>query len=72
MACVNGIESFWAVLKRAYNGTFHHISPKHLQRYVNEFAGRHNLRPKDTADMMAEMVARMAGKRLTYQRLIEG
>ena len=69
MAHTNGIESFWAALKRGYHGTFHHISPKHLQRYVAEFATRHNLRPQDTATIMSETVARMVGKRLTYATL---
>lgn len=40
----NGVESLWAVLKRTYMGTHHWISPKHLQRYVNELCGRQNLR----------------------------
>ena len=48
MAYTNGIESFWATLKRAHKGTFHQISPKHMQRYVDEFAGRHNVRRDDT------------------------
>ena len=69
-AHTNGIESFWATLKRGYHGTFHHISPKHLHRYVNEFATRHNMRPKDTDAMMAETVARMVGKRLMYRELV--
>ena len=69
-AHTNGIESFWATLKRNYHGTFHHVSPKHLHRYVNEFATRHNMRPKDTEAMMAETVARMVGKRLMYRDLI--
>ena len=69
-AHTNGIESFWATLKRGYHGTFHHISPKHLHRYVNEFATRHNMRPKDTEAMMAETVARMVGKRLMYRDLV--
>ena len=69
-AHTNGIESFWATLKRGYHGTFHHISPKHLHRYVNEFATRHNMRPKDTEAMMAETVARMVGKRLMYKDLV--
>ena len=70
MAHTNGIESFWATLKRGYHGTFHHISPKHLHRYVNEFATRHNLRTLDTEAMMAETVARMVGKRLMYKDLV--
>ena len=42
-AHVNGVESFWAGLKRGYHGTFHHVSPEHLDRYVREFAGRPSL-----------------------------
>jgi len=56
--------------KRGYHGAFHHISPKYLHRHVNEFATCHNMRPKDTEAMMAETVARMTGKRLTYAALI--
>ena len=70
MAHTNGIESFWATLKRGYHGTFHHISPKHLHRYVNEFATRHNMRRRDTEAMMADTVARMVGKRLMYRDLV--
>lgn len=69
-AHTNGIESFWALLKRGYYGTFHHVSVKHLHRYVNEFAGRHNVRDKDTIDQMRDVVAGMVGKRLMYSQLI--
>ena len=69
-AHTNGIESFWATLKRGYHGTFHKMSPKHLQRYVNDFATRHNMRTRDTEVMMSETVARMVGKRLMYRDLI--
>ena len=66
----NGIESLWSLLKRAHKGTFHKLSPKHLDRYVQEFAGRHNLREQDTIEMMRSMRAGMDGKRLTYKALI--
>ena len=69
MAHTNGIESFWAMLKRAHKGTFHKISPKHLQRYVNEFAGRHGIREQDTLDQMTTVVAGMVGRRLMYRDL---
>ena len=52
MAHTNGIESFWAMLKRGYHGTYHKMSAKHLDRYVNVFAGRHNQRSAHTADQM--------------------
>ena len=52
MAHTNGVESFWSMLKRGYHGTYHHMSAKHLNRYVGEFAGRHNQRPLDTIDQM--------------------
>ena len=69
-AHTNVIESFWSMLKRAHKGTFHKISPKHLDHYVTEFAGRHNVRDADTVDQMVDVVAGMGGKRLRYNDLI--
>ena len=69
-AHTNGIESFWALLKRGYHGNYHHMSPKHLGRYVGEFSGRHNDRRADTIDQMQTMARNMAGKRLRYNDLI--
>lgn len=71
-AHVNGLESFWSLMKRSYHGTYHKMSPKHLPRYVAEFAGRHNDRPLDTLDQMAAVVRRMDGKRLKYRDLAKG
>ena len=65
----NGIESLWSMLKRAHKGIYHKMSPKHLDRYVQEFAGRHNLREADTLTQMGMVVRGFEGKRLTYQAL---
>ena len=66
----NGIESLWSMLKRAHKGTFHKLSPKHLQRYVDEFGGRQNIREMDTPDQMVVVAAWLVGKRLRYRDLI--
>ena len=71
-AHTNGIESFWAMLKRGYHGVFHHLSPKHLNRYVREFATRHNMRNLDTADQMSLIAESLIGRRIRYQDLIAG
>ena len=70
MAHTNGIESFWATLKRAHKGVYHKISPKHLDRYVKQFAGKHNSRNTDTITQMGGVIAGMVGKRLMYRDLI--
>ena len=70
MAHTNGVESFWATLKRAHKGTFHKLSPKHLNRYVQEFAGKHNMRDSGTLAQMRDTVARLVGTNLLYRDLI--
>ena len=69
-AHANGIESLWSRLKRAHKGTFHKISPKHLNRYVQEFAGRHDPRDEDTIDILTAVASGMDGKRLRDRDLI--
>ena len=68
----NGIESVWAVLKRAYHGVYHGFSTKHIQLYVNEVAFRLN-----DANVNVHVETRMnrlwegcIGKRITYKELI--
>jgi transposase-like protein len=52
----NGMESFWAQFKRSVHGTFHHISPQHSQKYLNEFAYRNNHR-QEPEPMFCQLVA---------------
>ncbi len=66
----NGVESFWSMLKRAHKGVYHRLSPKHLQRYVNIFAGRQNVRELDTLAQMQAVVMGMIGRRLMYRDLV--
>ena len=68
----NGIESVWAVLKRGVNGVYHHVSPKHLSRYVDEFTFRLNFGnvKRHTLLRLDSFVDAVAGKRLTYKDLI--
>lgn len=67
----NSIESVWAVLKRGLIGVYHHVSPKHLDRYAQEFAfrlndGRCHL---DTVDRLHALFRAMPGKTITYKEL---
>jgi transposase-like protein len=68
----NSIESVWAVLKRGVHGVFHHVSPKHLDRYVQEFTFRLNDGnvARHTLLRLDSFIAGTAGRRLTYKALI--
>ena len=67
---INGMESFWSMLKRAHMGTFHKLSPKHLDRYVQEFACKHNMRNSGTLAQMRTTTARLVGRNLLYRELV--
>ena len=67
----NSMESGWAPVKRTHMGTFHKMSRKHLQRYVDELVARHNLRNLDTLKQMEILASRMMGKRLKYRDLVK-
>ena len=69
-AHTNGIESFWALLKRGFHGTYHHMSVKHLDRYINEFSGRYNSRELDTVTQMGLIAKKVVGKKLSYKDLV--
>lgn len=64
----NGIESVWAILKRQIIGIHHFVSPKHLNRYVDEATWRFNRRDMDASDRMNNLFESLEG-RLTWKAL---
>jgi transposase-like protein len=67
----NTVESYFAILKRGIVGTFHHVSPQHLKRYVGEFDFRYNERTAlgvTDAQRFHKAIGGIVGKRLTYRR----
>ena len=57
---------FWVALKWGYHGLNHHMSAKHVYRYVNEFAGRNNFRGLDTIDQTRMIARRLDRNPLRY------
>lgn len=66
----NGIESVWSLLKRSIHGVWHHVSPKHLGKYVNEATFRLNEGncEVDTIDRMESLASQIGNKRLPYAK----
>ncbi len=65
----NGLENFWSLLKRCFNGTYVHAEPYHLFRYLDEQAFRSNERQGQDDDRFKKALGSVAGRRLTYSEL---
>src|ERR1700752_3743153 len=66
----NTVEGYFSILKRGITGTYHHVSPQHLKRYLAEFDFRYNERAAlgmDDAQRANKTLAGIVGKRLTYR-----
>ena len=63
----NTVEGYFSLLKRGINGVFHHVSKKHLHRYLTEFDFRYNMRNTDDSDITTKALVNIEGKRLTYR-----
>ena len=70
-AHTNTVEGYFSILKRGITGTYHHVSPQHLKRYLGEFDFRYNQRSAfgvTDAERASKALAGIVGKRLTYRR----
>jgi transposase-like protein len=65
----NGLENFWSLLKRSIKGTYTHVEPYHLFRYLDEQAWRYNKRKMKDGDRFVEALRFVTGRRLTYQQV---
>jgi transposase-like protein len=62
----NTVEGYFSQLKRSLDGTYHHVSEKHLARYLAEFDYRYNTRKIKDGERMVRSIQQVAGKRLMY------
>jgi transposase-like protein len=67
----NGIENFWSLFKRMLGGTYVQVAPFHLQRYVDEEVFRFNQRKDKDAGRFDDVMAHVAGRRLTWRQLCQ-
>lgn len=65
----NGIENFWALLKRSLNGTYVAVRREHLDAYVTEQVFRYNARHGNDADRFLEVLSNAPGHRVTWKEL---
>lgn len=63
----NTVEGYFSILKRGVNGVYHHVSKKHLHRYLNEFDFRYNGRKVTDSERAQEALKGFEGKRLMYK-----
>lgn len=63
----NTIEGYFSILKRGINGVYQHVSKKHLQRYLQEFDFRYNMRKVDDSTRTVDTLSCIEGKRLMYR-----
>lgn len=67
----NGLENFWSLFKRSIKGTYVHIAPFHIQRYIDEQSFRFNHRKTKDGNRFDEVMRTTVGRRITYRQLCE-
>lgn len=68
----NTVEGYFGILKRGLNGVYQHVSPEHLNRYLNEFSFRYSGRKLTDSERTLSALRGIEGKRLTYRRSNKG
>jgi transposase-like protein len=66
----NSVEGFFSLLKRGIHGTYHHVSPQHLHRYLAEFDFRYSNRKIADGERSCRLIRKVSGKRLMYRDLL--
>jgi transposase-like protein len=66
----NRCENAWSLLARAMMGSFHHVSKKHLHRYLSEFDSRFNSRRDDLGLFFDRVLGQANGRRLSHDQLV--
>jgi len=67
----NTAEGYFSQLKRSIDGTHHHVSERHLGRYLGEFDFRYNTRKMKDGERTKQAIEQTAGRRLTYREPTE-
>jgi len=68
----NTLEGFWSIFKRGMTGIYNHVSRKHMQLYVDEFAFRYNTRKCSQSERFNLLLQNTNNRRLRYKDLIYG
>lgn len=66
----NNIEGSWNILKKSVSSMYNHVSNKHLQKYVDEFVFRYNLRNVSDHDKFRYFLLN-SNIRIRYKDLIK-
>jgi ISXO2-like transposase domain len=62
------VEGYFSILKRGVFGTFHHVSKRHLHRYLSEFDFRYNAGKISDGERSELAIRGFEGKRLIYKK----
>ena len=70
-AHINTAEGYFSQLKRSIDGTHHHVSAKHLHRYLSEFDYRYNTRTVKDGERTVTTIRQATGRRLLYREPVQ-